>query len=107
MEKSKKRLIANCVYWAVLLIVCASMFFVSVSAGICSILFYAAGFLFGYFKRTFKLQEKFFKAFEENLSSALEGKTLVVDVDADDNVSVKVEEPKKAKKEKAQEVQED
>lgn len=104
MEKSKKVKIAWLVGKCVLAVALfAAMFAISISAGVCSIVFGCLGFVLGWFERQHRVAEKFIMEVGAAASLLEDGDVLVFKTDdSDSEVKVSVKKPKK-KKEKAAE----
>lgn len=102
MEKSQKKKIAlTIVNWVVTLAIFAAMFAISISAGVCSIVFSCIGYFSGWFAREHKIMQNFCTSLVADFPALKEGQSVVFTIDeSDGSISTKVSEPKQKKSKK-------
>lgn len=100
MEKSKVKRICFSVLKVVLLLAAmVGAFAISVWAGLSAVVFFAAGFLWGYFLRSLRITQKFMQTFLDEKENLLSGKIVtIVSDETTGEVSLQLKDEKTPKK---------
>lgn len=95
MEVKTKRIILGVVNTVLLLAVIVGTFFLSVWAGICTILFGTCGYIMGYYNRHARALSKFYEELLKHDTDVMNGKTLNITENENGDVKIFVTEKSK------------